>query len=121
MGFSKTIIFSVSVLLDCLILLINTLHRVDIEAIEFLFCQNNLNSTYEDAKTGFDFLLHKMWLFCLHFVFGLIAGVEVAPLKKSLYVLHAHSMETAYGENKSNPIKKFRKFLHPNFLKHPLQ
>ena len=82
---------------------------VDIEAVEFLFCHNNRNSTYEAVKTGFDFLLHKMWLFWLHFGFGLVAGVEVAPTKESLYGLSAHSMETAYGENKSNPIKEIRK------------
>ena len=60
-----------------------------------------------------------MWLFWLHFGFGLVAGVEVAPTKKSLYGLYAHSMETAYGENKSNPIKQFRKkidFSNPIFL-----
>ena len=78
-----------------------------IEAIEFLFCHNNLNSTYEAAKTGFDFLIHKMWHFWLHFGFGLVIGIEVAPTEKSLYGLYAHSMETAYGENKSNPIKQF--------------
>ena len=92
---------------------------MDIEAIEFLFYQNNLNSTYEDAKTGFDFLQNKMWLFWLHFGFGLIAGVEVAPTKKYLYGLYAHSMETAYGKNKSNPSYQFRKkidFSNPTFL-----
>ena len=107
--FQKQNFFSVSVLLDCFILLIRTLHRVDIEAIDFLFCHNNLNSTYEAAKTGFVFLLHKMRLFWLHFGFDLVAGVGVAPTKKSLYGLYAHSMETACWENKSNPIKPFRK------------
>ena len=107
--FQKQSFFNVSVLLDCFILLISTLHRVDFEAIEFLFCQNSLNLTYEAAKKGFDFLLHKMWLFWLHFGFGLKAGVEVAPTKRSLYGLYAHSVENTYGENKSNPIKQFRK------------
>ena len=82
MGFSKTNnIFSVSVLLDCFIFLVSILHRVDIKAIEFLFRHKNLNSTYEAAKTGFDFLLHKMCLFWLYFGFGLVAGFEVAPTK----------------------------------------
>ena len=99
---------TVSVVLDCFILLISNLHRVDIQAIEFLFCPNNLNLTYEAAKTGFDFLLHKMCLFWLHFGFGLVAGVEVAPTKKSLYGLNAHSMETAYWENEINPINQFK-------------
>ena len=81
---------------------------MDVEAVEFLFCHNNLDLTYEAAKTSLDFLLHKMWLFWLHFGFGLVAGVEVAPTKKSLYGLYAHSMETAYGKNESNPIKAFR-------------
>ena len=91
---------------------------MDIEAIEFLFCHNNLNSTNEAAKAGFDFLLHKMWLFWLHFGFDLVAGVEVVSTKKSLYDLYAHSMETAYVENKSNRIKQFRKkidFSNPIF------
>ena len=117
--FQKQNFFSISVLLDCFILLISTLHTVDIEAIEFLSCGNNLNSTYEAAKTGFDFLRYKMLLFWLHFGFGLLAGIEVAPTKKSLYGLYAHSMETTYGENKSNRIKQFRKkdwFLQPHFL-----
>ena len=59
-----------------------------------------------------------MWLFWLHFDFGLVAGIEVAPTKKYLYGLYAHSMETAYGEYKSNPIKPFRKkfeFSNPIF------
>ena len=119
MGFSKTVFFSVSVLFDFFNLLISTLHRVDIEAIEFLFCHNNLNSTYEAVKTGFDFLPHKMWLFWLHFGFGLIAGVDVAPTKNSLDGLYAHAVKTAYGENKSKPIKQFRKkidFSNPIFL-----
>ncbi len=55
---------------------------IDIEAIEKMFCHNNLNLTYEAAKTGFNFLLHKMRLFCPHFGFGLGAGVEAAPTKK---------------------------------------
>ncbi len=80
--FKKQNFLSVSVLLDCFILLISTLHRVDIETIEFLFCHNNLNLTYEAAKTGFDFLLHKMWLFPLHFDLGLIAEVEVTRRKQ---------------------------------------
>ena len=109
MKYSNCIIYSVSVLLDCFILLISTLHMIDIGAIEFLFCHNNLNSTGKAVKTGFDFLLHKMWLFWLHFGFGLVAKAEVAPTKKSLYGLYAHCMETAYGENKSNPIKQFKK------------
>ena len=78
---------------------------MDIEAIYFLFFHSNPNSTYEAAKTGFDFLLHKMRLFLLHFGFGLVAGVEVAPMKKALHGLYAHSMETTYGENKSNSEK----------------
>ena len=90
--------FSVSVLLDCFILLISALHRVDIEAVGFLFCHYDLNSTYEATKTGFDFLLNKMCLFWLHFGFGLVAGVEVAPRKKSLYGLYAHFIDIAYGE-----------------------
>ena len=44
--FQKQRFFSVSLLLDCFILLICTLHRVDIEATEFFFCHNNLNLTY---------------------------------------------------------------------------
>ena len=40
-------------------------------------------------------------------------------MQKSLYGLYAHSMETAYRENKSNAIKQFRKkidFSNPIFL-----
>ena len=88
--------------------------------MEFLFCHNNLNSTYEAAKIGFDFLLHKTWLFWLHFDFGLVARVEVAPTKKSLYGLYTHSMETAYGEIKSNRIKQLGKkidFSNPTSMK----
>ena len=86
---------------------------MNIEAIEFLFCHNNLNTTYKAAKTGFDLLLHKMCPFWLNFGFGLVAGVEVSPIKKSLYglkTLYAHSMETTDGK-KSNPIKQFRKMI----------
>ena len=71
--------------MDGFILLMSTLHRVDIEAIGFLCCGNNLNSIYEAAKTGFDVLLQKMRLFWLHFGFGLVTRVEVA-LTKSLSV-----------------------------------